>query len=74
MSERSMSAIRVVDTRPIRTPRFDRRTVVILSSMAKLGWEIPVVGGTATRAIGASATVVVSGMTTTDSVAENKSS
>jgi hypothetical protein len=32
-----MSAISVVDTRPTRTPRFDRRTVVILSIMAKLG-------------------------------------
>lgn len=35
--DRSMSAMRVVGTRPIRSPRFDRRTVVILSIMAKLG-------------------------------------
>ena len=72
MSDRSMSAISVVDTRLTRAPRFERRTVVILSIMAKLGWAIPVVAGTATRAIATSVTVVVSGMTTTDSVAENR--
>jgi hypothetical protein len=31
-----MVAISVVDTRPTRTPRLDRRTVVILSIMGKL--------------------------------------
>lgn len=72
MSDRSMSTISVVDTRPTRVPIFDRRTVVILSIMAKLGWVIPVVVGIAIRAIGVSAIVVVSGITTTDSVAENR--
>lgn len=74
MSERSMSAMSVVDTRPIRVPRLARRTVVILSIMAKLGWVIPVVVGIAMRVVGASAAVVVSGMTTIDSVASNRSS
>lgn len=74
MSERSMSAMSVVGTRPIRVPRLDRRTVVILSIMAKLGWVIPVVVGIAMRVVGASAAVVVSGMTTIDSVASNRSS
>ncbi len=74
MRDRSMSAISAVGTRPIRSPMFDRRTVVTLSIIAKLGWVTPVVVGIAIRAIGASATVVVSGMTTTDSVAEKRSS
>lgn len=69
-----MSAIIAVGTRPIRAPRLDRRTVVILSIIAKLTCVIPVVVGIGTRAIGASATVAVSGMTTTESVAENRSS
>ncbi len=72
MSDRSMSAISVVDTRPIRIPMFDRRTVVILSIMAKLGSAIPAAVGIAMRAIRASALAVVRGMTTTDSVAENR--
>lgn len=74
MRERSMSAMSVVGTRPIRAPRLDRRTVVILSIMAKLGWVMPVVVGIAMRVVGASAAVVVSGMTTIDSVASNRSS
>lgn len=74
MRERSMSAISAVGTRPIRVPRLDRRTVVILSIMAKLGWVMPVVVGIAMRVVGASAAVVVSGMTTMDSVASNRSS
>ena len=74
MSERSISAMRVVGTRPIRAPRFVRRTVVILSIMAKLGCVSPVVVDIATRVVGASATVVVNGMTTIDSVASNRSS
>lgn len=37
MTERSISFINAMLTRPIRVPRFDRRTVVILSTMAKLG-------------------------------------
>lgn len=62
MSERSMSAMSAVGTRPMRVPRLDRRTVVILSIMAKLGWVIPVVVGIAMRVVGASAAVVVSGI------------
>lgn len=74
MSERSMSAMSAVGTRPMRVPRLDRRTVVILSIMAKLGWVMPVVVGIAMRVVGASAAVVVSGMTTIDSVASKRSS
>lgn len=74
MSERSMSAMSAVGTRPMRVPRLDRRTVVILSIMAKLGAVMPVVVGIAMRVVGASAAVVVSGMTTIDSVASNRSS
>lgn len=58
MSDRSISAMSVVDTRPIRVSRFERRTVVILSTIAKLGWATPVVAGTAIRAIPTPATVV----------------
>lgn len=74
MSERSMLAMSAVGTRPMRVPRLDRRTVVILSIMAKLGWVMPVVVGIAMRVVGASAVVVVSGMTTIDSVASKRSS
>ncbi len=45
-----------------------------LSIITKLGSVIPMVVGTAMRVTGASATVLVSGMTTTDSVASNRSS
>ncbi len=37
MSDRSISARSLVHTRTTRVPRFDRRTVVILSVMAQLG-------------------------------------
>lgn len=74
MRERSMSGMSAVGTRPMRVPRLDRRTVVILSIMAKLGWVMPVVVGIAMRVVGASTAVVVSGMTTIDSVASNRSS
>ena len=49
---------------------------MILSIIAKLGSAIFVVSsfGTATLDIGVSVTVVVSGMTTTESVSENRSS
>lgn len=59
-----MSAMSAEGARPIRAPRFDRRTVVILSIVAKLGSVIFVVSslGTATLDIGVSVTVVVSGV------------
>ena len=64
------------DKRPTRSPSFERGTVVILSTISRLGWRIPVVSfaSMGIRNNGASVRSVVSAQTVTDAVASNRSS
>jgi hypothetical protein len=72
---RSSSTNRVDVSRPTRSPTFDRRIVVSLSTIAKLGWLMPVSSsaGIGSRSSGASTSVVVSGHTVTESVSKRSS-
>ena len=76
MIRRSSSIIEVESILPMRVLMLVRRTVVILSIIAKLGTSRPVVASSmiGSRSKGASTDVVVNGQTVTESVASKASS
>lgn len=75
-SLRSSSSMCTASRCPTTSPMLDRRTVVTLSIMMKLGDAIPVFpfAGKDMRIKGASTCTVVSGHTVTESVATKRSS
>ncbi len=75
-TDRASLAMSSSDSRPIRSPSLGRGTVVILSTMSRLGWRMPVVSSESTgmRNSGASVSSVVNAQTVTEVVASKRSS
>jgi hypothetical protein len=48
MTDRASLAMSSSDSRPIRSPSLARETVVILSTMSRLGWRIPIASSAST--------------------------